>query len=561
MVRRLAALLVLLAASPAWADSVVTHCTRDIEPVTDVDLGIALSRGGHVTFACPPGSVIEITRVHTMAQDTWIDGGGLVTLDARNATAMFVVSNPSVVLRMSGLTIRGARPAIPGAGGIVTGAATVEITGSTLVDNGSPFQIGTGTLRLTDSEIRNGTGVAIAAANIALTRARIYGNGLSPFMSSGGTVEIRYSQIAASGSSVFSNCRLRIYSTTWSSSTSSAVDTACETTVDLSHFHDNHGEDGGAILLRSAAPSLAVRGGDFTGNTAEDVGGAIAAEPVDAPRPIEIRNVVFRGNRAFRGAAVNLGSFLENQQVLTLKGAFFVENTAASSGGAIEGTNVALHVTRSVFAGNRAGNRGGAIYLELFAPRDGTIANSLFTRNVSPRGSAYVGSGTRFVNVTVASNEGGPAIAAFWPTASVNAPPEWRLIRVENSVFYRNAPQSCETTAFGKLITDRGSNLQFPAGGCPPTIPTADPAFDTLFVPAWGGAADGKGNVAACVAQPVAGTDLYGRHRPQGQGCSIGAVEGDIEDVVLERHPEWADLPKAPPSTCPCDTRPPPKGK
>jgi predicted outer membrane repeat protein len=555
--------LVLLALASPWgapaaADSVVTHCTRDDEPVTDVDLGKAIAAGGHVTFACPPNTVIAMTRRHPVPHDTWIDGGGKVTLDGANATTMFEVADPAVTLSLSHLTIRRARPTQAGEGGIVTGRARVEIALSTLIDNAMAVRLSDGTVRVTDSEIRNGTGVAITAPNVELTRVKLHGSGLQPLQANAGTVSIRDSEIAASGSSVFTNCRLRIYGTRWSSSTSSAVDTDCETTIDLSHFNGNHGANGGALRVRAGELPVTIRGGDFTDNGADGEGGAIAFESADFDRRIDLRNVTFRSNHAANGGAIHLGGFLQNRPVLDGRGLLFADNTASGSGGGIAGTNATLRLTRSVFVGNRAGDGGGGIDLRLFAPRNGILANSLFTRNGAPHGSAFHGSGLRFVNVTLAANESGPAVAAFWPVPSLNDPEPWRLMRFENSAFYRNTPASCETPPFGKLVFDGGANLQFPAGGCPVSIPVADPGFDPLFVPAWGGPAIAAGKLPLCLAQPVAGTDLYGRHRPQGKSCSIGAVEGDLEDVVLAKHPEWADLPKDLPSPCDCARRPAP---
>jgi hypothetical protein len=41
---------------------------------------------------------------------------------------------------------------------------------------------------------------------------------------------------------------------------------------------------------------------------------------------------------------------------------------------------------------------------------------------------------------------------------------------------------------------------------------------------------------------PVSGRDVYGKRRPQGASCSIGAVEGDLEKEVADKTvggPAW----------------------
>src|SRR5260370_20563386 len=49
------------------------------------------------------------------------------------------------------------------------------------------------------------------------------------------------------------------------------------------------------------------------------------------------------------------------------------------------------------------------------------------------------------------------------------------------------------------------------------------------------GPATGGADLGACTTAPVNGVDVYGQRRPQGKGCTIGAVEGDIEDLLTRR--------------------------
>jgi hypothetical protein len=98
-----------------------------------------------------------------------------------------------------------------------------------------------------------------------------------------------------------------------------------------------------------------------------------------------------------------------------------------------------------------------------------------------------------------------------------------------------NKGGGCGPGPFHVLFADGGRNMQFPSGDCGSSIPVTDPRLDEFYVPLATGPATGAGDLKSCTTAPVNGVDVYGQRRPQGKGCTIGAVEGDIEDLLRPR--------------------------
>lgn len=177
---------------------------------TEAVLEAALSGGGAVDFNCGAAPVsIILTGGKTIGADTFIDGGGLVTLDGNGgAFALFQV-NDGVNFSILGLTLRNAGAAIwtntgnlyisgstisdhNGAGpGAVTGGGILNITQSTIKRNtytaGSPGaginSFGAGTLTIVDSEISGntqnnsgGAGLFIGSDNALIMNSTFSGN-------------------------------------------------------------------------------------------------------------------------------------------------------------------------------------------------------------------------------------------------------------------------------------------------------------------------------------------------------------------------------------------------
>ncbi len=554
-IRNAPCLALLAAFLPAalHADAVINLCTADNEPVAGVDLSRAIAAGGRVTFSCPAGSVIIITAPHAISRNTQIDGSGSVTLDARGATAMFSLGAGSLSLTLNGLTMRGGIPKAGVPGGVASGQGTLVVNNSTITGNTAPINLSGGEAVITATNFVNDVGPAIQAPSISLTNSKIQGVSGNPMVSSGGRVTIDHSVVSGGGGSVFDRCTLSIAGSQFMASSSSAVTSGCDTYISTSKFLNNHGANGGGLYVTKGASGLSISGSTFSGNVASAQGGAIAFEPSTVtPRSLQLSAVTFEGNAAQDGGAINLGSFLENNNKLEGRALSFSSNTASKSGGAIAGTNAQLVLARVLFVNNTAGRSGGAIESLVYGIRPSIIANSIFSGNGAPGGSALHGSSIQFINVTIANNLGGPALSSFWPSPVLANPETYRLITLHNVAFSKNAGGGCDTGPAKALFLDAGQNLQFPAAGCAASIPVADPAFDAMFAPAWHGPASGSGDLAACMASPVGGVDLFGRHRPQGRNCAIGAVEGDLQSAVQQNNPRLGDVPKPPPSSCPC---------
>ena len=560
-----ALMFVSLAASSgaAWADTIVNRCSvDDTRLISASDLGRAIAAGGHITFNCPAGTVIKITVTHRIRTSTTIDGGGSVVLDAGGKVSMFSIAKPATVLSLKNITLRRgqSKPGQPtlhrnGFGGIVWGQGTLEIANVNIQNTTNPIVLTAGSVRIADTEFSDDLGTEILAPTIELTRVRDHGAGVQPLRNSGGTVNIKDSQFVGVGSSNVDKCRLNIMGSLFSGSTSTALISGCDTSISGRNFSNNHGHDGGALFITKNALTVKMQGVRFSGNAADAAGGAVAFEASSGTnQQIYLGDVIFEGNRATDGGAISLGTSIENDLKLVGQALIFSSNRAVRSGGAIDGTNAQILISRALFVGNSSGRSGGAISLLTYSLRPTTIANSIFTHNGSPVGSTMIGSTTSMINVTIANSEGGPSLSAFWPTPNPD-----RIIKFRNVAMVDNAFPVCDNSGGNNLgepmFGDSGNNLQFPSSGCPPTIPVANPKFDAMYIPGIDGAASGKGDLATCTTVPVNGVDIYGRHRPQGKACSIGAVEGDIEDAIEQSNPRFRNLPALPKDkTCQCDS-------
>jgi len=418
-----------------------------------------------------------------------------------------------------------------------------------IVGSHAPIRAGEGAVIAEDSDFDSNTETAIAARIIELTRVKIRQTAGSPMEAIGGTVTLTDSDISANGRSVFDQCQLSIVRTPFTANVAEtdgpagakgggALFTGCTTTIENSRFVNNRSSTGGAIYIGKNAPSVIIQGSRFEGNRATNNGGAIAMEPFDAVRrTLELVYITFKNNQAKMGGAIDLGEFLENDTLLDARGVTFTANAASSQGGAIAGTNAAVQIRRGLFLRNEA-QWGGAIWLHKRAVRPSVVANTLFALNKAPSGT-FVGDSTRFVNVTMVGSEG-PGIVVF-PYGQNTG----RALRLANTIVENNSGDNCRGGLPG--IVDEGDNVQFPGTSCGATIREAVALLDTFYAPIIGGAARAQGNEATCAAAPVQGHDVYGEKRPQADRCSIGAVEGDVTQMLRRRRlgrepghiPEW----------------------
>jgi predicted outer membrane repeat protein len=540
----------MLISSVASADAVVTGCSTDNDPAASVDFSKAMSIGGRVTFACPAGSIIRVTHRHIVNKTTTIEGGGSITLDAGGATSVFEITDPALDLRDITIRNAGYRKGLladPTYGGVATGQGLVILERVTILDSLAAVNLWDGRVQLIDSRIEGGEDTALSAPNINVVRSRIVGPALAAVQGAiqkpgspatvAGEIIIDHSEIAAGNSRVLEHCNaLLVRGSTITDGLDTAIISGCKTTmISRSTFARNKGQKGGAIRLIGGA-EVTVTGSHFNDNTATE-GGAVALELSGHDTKIVFAGDTFARNQADRdGGAISLGSSEENDVTFQAHNLTFVENKAAGMGGAIFGTNARLDLSGAAFVGNSASS-GGAIALRVLGDRPSRLGNVAMTRNRAAQGAAVFGASTEVSNATFSANLGGPAVAV-WHVGG-GPPTDAFLIGLRNTLLIGNEAGACEAPA--RLIVDRGHNLQFPDNHCGDTIPVADPGLDSLLIPAFQGPAMEAGDLAACLAAPVAGRDLFGRHRPQGRSCTIGAVEGTIEDLVAQRHPDFVD--------------------
>jgi len=116
--------------------------TGTSETCTEAALDTALASAGLVAFDCGSEPVtITITTPKTIAEDTTIDGGGLITISGGDAVGVFTV-DPGVTFAIEKLTIANGFSA--DGGGIQNADGTVTVTNSTLTGNSALAAAGDG---------------------------------------------------------------------------------------------------------------------------------------------------------------------------------------------------------------------------------------------------------------------------------------------------------------------------------------------------------------------------------------------------------------------------------
>jgi len=520
--------LTLGIAAGAIAGGQVTACQMDVQTGAGLNLADAAAGGGQVTFACPPGTVIRITRTHHLSVFTDVDGAGRVTLDAGDVTALFSASASAdrIILRNielrdgpSGFGFAGAGTSF---GGLFFGPVTLELVKVTATLSRFPFVASA--IRVSDSVFADNSGTVLRAPSIEIDGSRFSGNAgapISPLLRGfgegleQGSAKIERTEFTSNGPIVWEG-DISMRKATFAANASAdrpggALSALGTVEIANSRFVNNRAPDGGAIWFRGG--SLTIRASTFEGNVADDKGGAIGVAD-DAPRSqIALRFIHFRANRARNGGAILLQSEPPGPgHTLTGSGINFAGNSASGSGGAIFALSGRIALERVLFLDNRAADSGGGILTSEFS--DGvSLANAILARNQAPQGAAFLGHFLDLTNATVADNRG---IALVGTQASAFLEPRRGRLSFANSVIGGNEGGNCDIPRFEFEIVDRGHNVQFPDQSCGATIPVGDPELDSFYVPRPGGILYGAGDDAICLATPVLGRDVYGDPRPQG---------------------------------------------
>lgn len=477
----------LLTVQAAEAAGIVGNGTAS--SCTNTALNNALAGGGTVSFKCGTLPVTIVVNQKTIAANTVINGGGLVTLSGNGANRIFSV-NDGIQLTLQNITLTRGRSADNG-GAIFGGyRSRITISGSRLIDNISTKtgEAGGGAIYVKGESI-------LTISNSTFTNNRA---------SLGGAIYNLLSNLTVTGST-FSNNSAGVAVTGTSSGAGGAI-----------YVDGADGEAGKIVLQRNT----------FTGNIATNQGGAFFHQLYNSNTGL-IEDSTFRGNKVTGTGTKGFG------------GAIFVVGGTTKAPKYTSGINKSSYIIRrSALTANTSANQGGALWTGNNVKAE--IVNSTFSGNqaVSPTGKEGLGgailraSGKVVINnVTIANNYAGfMGAGIFGGNADVTL--RNTIIAFNKAGNPWNIKQNCSDA-----MTNGGNNLQFPARNpndasdrnCTSGITIADPllnplaanggATQTLSLKA-GSPAINRGNNATC-----APFDQRIIPRPQGIACDIGAFE------------------------------------
>jgi len=554
-----------LAIAPAWADSKVTLCASDRQPGAGTNLATAIQAGGLITFDCKGPATLQMSASHSIERSVVIDGGGQITLREGNES-MFAARRQGGALELKGLKFQDTKHRIVDHSLEVS--IPITITTSTFTNSDAPFahpRNGAGPLVIRDSVFTNNAGVVVNAGDaLTIERSkfeRTKGMAVFNFGPNSTTkiVDSVFSGNSSGGLMVGTgfaddqSLTLEIVRSTFlnnggdeknprgdgkfSGAVIGAVLFRCNTSaksctlkVSSSKFSGNRAEDGGAVHVSGVA-LVSLKNVRFESNVAKGLGGAVFFDAESAPNPkLELQHAVFTSNRATFGGAVSV-----KRSGLVGAAITFSKNEAKQTGGAI-GVDGDVQITQGVFVDNVAVSGSAAAVNARSVFANTLMARNRATLNGALLGGTFVGADARFVNSTIMDNLGG-GIVHVTPPGSVGPRP----IVLRNTIVAANSGANCQSGAaaqppgVGSSFVSDGNNLEFPTNTCSPTISVAEPNLDPLFIPVLGSPAKGNGDLATCLGELVSARDVYGKRRPQGISCSIGAAEGELDKQVVDR--------------------------
>lgn len=215
-------------------------------------------------------------------------------------------------------------------------------------------------------------------------------------------------------------------------------------------------------------PGLIIERSAFTNNS----GYQRAVIDLSEPKRLRVTDSLFKGNSsALRAGAIYLHNPQHDDSTIT--SSYFINNSAYTHGGAIMFSNCSMgtSITDSVFEGNKAAERGGAIYS--YSNNGSTIGKSTFTGNSAKEGGAiYIyGGATRIVDSTFTGNsaEKGGAIYNHSSAGSRIETTTSNIVFSGNSAseaggaIYNDSAQFTGTTVLLNLDAYWGYNIIFDA--------------------------------------------------------------------------------------------------
>jgi len=418
---------------PAHAGGVVGDGTPG--SCTEAALNTALVGGGTVTFNCGGPKTILITSQKTIAQNTVIQGGGVITITGGLATRLFQVIAPASLtlnditldsgfstgvdsggaiysngmLSLSNVTVQNSQTGPNLCGGAIFANGVVSISNSRFSKNTADYAGGaictgsnliTTTVQITNSSFSNNKAVSTAVGS---------GKGGAIFVNfNGGNMTVIDS--AFNGNSAQYGGALYI-------DQGGTATLRTQNTTSPTYFLSNYATDSGGAVLNIG--SLSVYGVQFNGNTAQNI---IAA--------------------GYGGAVANLGA-------LTLSDSSFSLNSGRFGGALLVGEtfnivgNARADVQRTTFFKNTAGVFGGGLYINA-STAVMTVTNSVFNQNTaaSGGGAARFNAHLEIANSSFTSNQstGGDG-GGLWLSFGPN-PPDPTLVRVTSVTFSGNTASS-----------------------------------------------------------------------------------------------------------------------
>ncbi len=513
----LATLMPVITIQPTLAAGVVGN--GDPLSCDEAAFDAALAGGGLVTFDCGPGAfTINLTTTKVIANNTQIDGAGVITLDMNGNDRHFYVP-PVATLNLSNIRLENGSTA--GDAGILWNDGTVIVNdvffGGGIVPGLGGAIRNEGTLTATD---------IFLSANLADQCGGAVYNGLSAAMTITGdsTFIANLSDFSAGGAICNNGGTLNISGATL--------------------FDNNSADDGGAIA-NLVTGSVTIAGATFDGNTSTGDGGAIW----NIDGAVSVQHSSFEMNTASNsgGAIFNSGNPFNT---FSIADSDFQSNEAGFQGGAVHNeSSGGMSVTNTQFSSNFSVNSGGAInnavaafmtvtrssmYLNTANFRGGGIRNggnmTVETSTISDNLAASQGGGIvnqdliTINNSTVAFNNSGAAGGGIRNSAA-------GTLNIGNSIITDNTGGADCSNAGGGTFNSLDHNLDSDSscpigmandisGGDANLQPIADNGGATLnHLPGPGSDAIDAG--PATCASP----DQRGEMRPRNGVCDIGAVE------------------------------------
>jgi len=470
MQRIFAGFLLLSFATSAWATDGVVGPGNCDESGFDSVLAAVDGSGGGTITFDCGLATIPFTSYKMVANAVTIDGADLITFDGGNTSGLFQIF-ASADVRLERLTLKH---------GVFNGSHAIENFGTLTLDG----------VHVSDNSSTESPVVNNGTLNI--WSSTFSGNALSNPTGVGGAI----SQLNG------------------------------DLNISYSTFSANHGFDGGAIYIDAGSGPVRIAHSIFSANMA-GYGGAIETWAAD----VQIASSFFDGNGAQSGDG---GAIWSMAGQLVVNFSEFVDNTAATTGGAISCYGDIMNVINSAFAANEADTNGGGIYSTCAF----STLNVTFNGNTAPNGGGgaiYQSSATDAVVTfaTVADNE------AIFGGGLYNDGGNTGVMHVGNSIVSENAGGNCDG-----VLASNGYNLSNDMGcGSAFTGPgdVLNASLPLLGLANYGGPTSTRppdaGNPAidhvpnASCGFPA---DQRGAARPTGPACDSGAVEvGGIIDLIF----------------------------